>query len=72
MLARIRGAVLEGQTLGGAGVLRPRSPISTARLWRPGGIRKIAGVLNKLADHVESREAIGRNSPPVAMIYPQW
>ncbi|MBL8513141.1 MAG: type II secretion system F family protein, partial [Betaproteobacteria bacterium] len=71
MLARIRGSVLEGQTLGGA---LAAYKVTFSDLYRTlveagEASGKLPEVLNKLADHVESREAI-RQKLAVAMIYP--
>lgn len=71
MLARIRGAVLEGQTLGGALASYKATFSDLYRTLVEAGEAsgKLPEVLNKLADHVESREAI-RQKLAVAMIYP--
>ncbi|MBL8521960.1 MAG: type II secretion system inner membrane protein GspF [Betaproteobacteria bacterium] len=71
LLARVRGAVLEGQSLGAAlGAYKDSFSDLYRTLVEAGEASgKLPEVLAKLADHVESREAI-RQKLAVAMIYP--
>lgn len=71
MLARVRGSVLEGQTLGGALSAYKATFSDLYRTLVEAGEAsgKLPEVLSRLADHVESREAL-RQKLAVAMIYP--
>lgn len=71
LLARIRGAVLEGQSLGGALAAYPESFSDLYRTLISAGEAsgKLPEVLLRLADHVESQQAL-RQRLIVAMIYP--
>ena len=71
LLARLRGAVLEGQSLGGALAAYPDTFSDLYRTLISAGEAsgKLPEVLARLADHVESQQAI-RQKFVVAMIYP--
>ena len=71
LLARLRGAVLEGQSLGGALAAYPDTFSDLYRTLISAGEAsgKLPEVLARLADHVESQQAI-RQQFVVAMIYP--
>ena len=71
LLARLRGAVLEGQSLGGALAAYPETFSDLYRTLISAGEAsgKLPEVLLRLADYVEEQQSV-RNKFIVAMIYP--
>lgn len=71
LLARLRGAVLEGQSLGGALAAYPDTFSDLYRTLISAGEAsgKLPDVLSRLADHVEEQQAL-KQKFLVAMIYP--
>lgn len=71
LLARLRGAVLEGQSLGGALAAYPETFSDLYRTLISAGEAsgRLPDVLARLADHVEEQQAM-RQKFLIAMIYP--